>query len=1245
MSILELSLLGLPSLRLDGQPVHIHTVRGIPLLAYLLINPGLHSRSTLATLLYTSRERTPAFAALRTTTWRLKDAGLGPWLEIQREQLGFQEGSPAGADVLEFQRYLKEYKQHNHPDDEVCADCLPMLKTAAELYRGEFLQGLTLRDAIVFDDWQRSQADLLQYQASQVLERLVRHFRKQDDLLQAIHYARAWLAINRTNEEAHYQLMALYANAGQKQAALNQYQECVRVLKDSGQSPQPATTALYRQIFGGQRNNSSSSRSADKLASPIILCADIENSAALWGHHSQEMINLIQQVSASIKEFARHYGGRVLILTDDICLFYFESGSPLQFAIALQKNALHPIEKKLTPLKVRIAIHPANSPKPSIDSNATSIHFTKRLLTAGRGRQILLSAQALDVLELPDASRVHDYGQNTLKDLGEPIHIFELLYPGATTERRLSQQSLPTYSINLPTYPTPFIGREKELDDLGQRLAQQNCRLLTVTGPGGIGKTRLAVQSAAQQSERFPDGVVFVSLSMIQNPEQILSTLAEALHFNFYQPKDPAGQLKDYLRSRHMLLILDNFEHLVDGAALLADLLKNAPKLKILVTSRERLDLYEEWLYELSTMDIPKIGDDKLEEFSAVQLFLQNASRVYPGFAPSTSDLESIVKICQQVEGLPLGIELASGWVRTITCSEIAKRLGENIDFIENNSPDRPPRQQSLRAVFDYSWALLSEEGRRTLRKLSIFRGGFTLDAAQAVAATPLTLLTGLVDRSLLRSTPGGRFEINETLRYFAHQKLEEVPEDLASTERLHCEYYSQMFVQKIPKLISKLQMQAIDDVFMDIENLRAAKECTLAHKCWDLIGVGIKSSILFLEISGRAVEGYYDFNRMLSAARQEPEAMQAEWFPWLLMGLGWFAFQTSRHAEGLACLEESLEILKTRDDEDGKAYNLAMLSSYYSSLRYLDQAGRYLDDCLAIYNRGCLPNDSMTQAHKQFILYTASKYYLQINEITLAEQYAQAALALGEQTGSRWALARGLNVLSQIARCQEKLVEAEVLLHQAQEIAEEIGDKRGLGSIYSGLGQIYETQGLVEKGIETESLALQIGQELGDRHFSAIALNNMAYLHLLLKDPDPLKVTQYYRDSLALFQEIADQHGLLFTNYDLGQAYIKLRNPNQALICHQQALGLAQELGQASLMLYVLHGFASLAAQRGETERALELCGLLLTHPQTQDDTRQRTQSLLDELNAAANPDLAQAAFQRGQTLELEPTVTEYLG
>ena len=374
MSLLEIDLLGPPLLRLDERPLQVRTVKAIPLLAYLALNPGSHHRISLATLLWTELDQERAFAALRTTLWKLKKAGLDDWIEVQRDQLGLRPDRPLRLDVLDFRHLLGQSREHTHPPSGVCPTCLPILSAAVTLYRGDFMQGFSLRDALAFDDWQRTLADTLRDQLTDAMGRLVRGYQSQNDPAQAIQYARRWLALNRLNEEPHRQLMQLYASTGQRPAALNQYQECLRILKRSGLEPQPETTAVYHQILGTQnlgsqilgssKHLSTASYTASELEAPIILCADIEDAAALWAHHRQNMARVLTQFTASIKELARRHAGQVAKINGDHAILLFERGQPLQFALALQKHSQRPVWDEVGPLKVRIAIHAAEIAPP-----------------------------------------------------------------------------------------------------------------------------------------------------------------------------------------------------------------------------------------------------------------------------------------------------------------------------------------------------------------------------------------------------------------------------------------------------------------------------------------------------------------------------------------------------------------------------------------------------------------------------------------------------------------------------------------------------------------------------------------------------------------------------------------------------------------------------------------------------------------------------------------------------------------
>lgn len=299
-------------------------------------------------------------------------------------------------------------------------------------------------------------------------------------------------------------------------------------------------------------------------------------------------------------------------------------------------------------------------------------------------------------------------------------------------------------------------------------LCDPQCLLLTIVGPGGIGKTRLAIEVANQYKERFPDGVWFVPLAALNSPALLVPAIASALHFRFQDPTDPQMQLLRYLCAKKLLLILDNAEHLLDGVGLFTEILKYCPQVKLLVTSRERINLLSEWVFEVQGLPVP--ASDREEQFasySAVALFVQSARRVRAGFELREEDRHYVLKICQILEGTPHGIELAAAWVELLSCEEIAIEIEHNIDFLSVSMRDLPERHRSIRAVFDHSWKMLTVDEQQVMCQLSIFQGGFQRQAAEQVAGASLSILSALVNRTLLRRVAPGRYDIHELIRKY----------------------------------------------------------------------------------------------------------------------------------------------------------------------------------------------------------------------------------------------------------------------------------------------------------------------------------------------------------------------------------------------------------------------------------------------------------------------------------------------
>ncbi len=326
---------------------------------------------------------------------------------------------------------------------------------------------------------------------------------------------------------------------------------------------------------------------------------------------------------------------------------------------------------------------------------------------------------------------------------------------------------------NLPTQPTHFFGRTAELAEFTALLQDPACRLLTLVGPGGIGKTRLALELADRVTPHFADGVYYVPLQALHKADNILSAIIASIPLHISSGEDPQQRLLDYLQAQHLLLVLDNFEHILAGIDLLSAILDHASQVKILVTSRESLKLREEWLRQIRGLDYPENGSTASQPYSGVQLFVERARRLRGDFVPD-AHYSHIVRICQIVEGTPLALELAAGWIKSLSCREIAEELQQDWDILAARAPDAPERHRSMQAVFDHSWQLLTEDEQAGLRRMAVFRGGCTREAAQQVAGADLPLVAALVEKSLLRhDLDSGRYDMQELLRQYMQEQLE----------------------------------------------------------------------------------------------------------------------------------------------------------------------------------------------------------------------------------------------------------------------------------------------------------------------------------------------------------------------------------------------------------------------------------------------------------------------------------------
>jgi len=359
----------------------------------------------------------------------------------------------------------------------------------------------------------------------------------------------------------------------------------------------------------------------------------------------------------------------------------------------------------------------------------------------------------------------------------------------------------------LPSSPTPLIGREHEIRMITTQLLAPECRMLTLTGPGGIGKTRLAIEAGKQLEPHFSDGVVFITLAGVERIESILPEIAEAAGVSFSGNAPPILQINNYLRSKNHLLVIDNMEHLVEGSSILGEILQNTEHIKMILTSREHLNVQWEWLFEIKGLPIPERVTSNVENNSAVKLFIQRAHQNSRDFSINEEVLKAVIKICQLVEGSPLAIELAASWVRMLSCMEIAHELEHNLDLLKANKPDIPQRHRSIKSVFEHSWKLLTKEEQTLLMKLSVFQGGFKREAAVTIADASLGNLSLLENKSLLHYNKElDRYELHELIRQYSYVKLQNQKEKESITTEKHAEYYANWIAKLEDPLKSERQ-------------------------------------------------------------------------------------------------------------------------------------------------------------------------------------------------------------------------------------------------------------------------------------------------------------------------------------------------------------------------------------------------------------------------------------------------------
>lgn len=777
---------------------------------------------------------------------------------------------------------------------------------------------------------------------------------------------------------------------------------------------------------------------------------------------------------------------------------------------------------------------------------------------------------------------------------------------------------------NLPLPLSALIGREDELTQISERLADPECRLLSLTGMGGVGKTSLALHAAAEHLGDFLQGTYLVSLTALQHPDQVLAAITDALHLAFDKQTDPKTRLLNYLREKSLLLVLDNFEHLLthpnpqklvenkgktnpgcagtnDLLNLLNEILTAAPHLKLLVTSRERLNLQAEWVLPIEGLPYPDEPDNApsadLPGYASIRLFVNRAQRVTANFAPADDDYRQIARICQLNRGVPLGIQLAAGWMQSLSCQAIATEMQANLDFLATSLRDVPDRHQSLFAVFEHSWNLLSRAEQAVLCKLSIFRNSFQHVAAREVVGADPHHLTALANKSFLRAEPGGRYNLHPLLKLFLHQKLAANPQEQAATESRYAAYYVRFLQTRETDLVIRQDPAMMEEVGAEIEDVRAAWEWAVAQKNLDFLSGSLNSMGIFYWARNRFREGQTIFMKAIEALKAQGESRpqgllerlrcrEAEFTAWL------GDLETAQHQ-----LQSVIDSFRSLQDDEELLYalNLMGMITYWKS------------------------------------------------DFPLAKEVLQEAIVIARRLQSRHSLALALTSLANTL-CEETAnYEAPKLLYaESLALYRESGNPNGMAKVLVNQGAIYYEIGDYPQAKYLFEQSLQIYRQIEYPMGIAIANNNLAMIARHLGNL--AEARELLAESLAIKRVTGNTNAILYSLLEIGAIDIAEEMYTEAHDCFREALLMGQKSGTANLMLYVLVSQAELQIKLGEMERAAALVTFVLSQEGLAPELINQAQSALADVKAALPEKILIQYEKQARARTLEEVMVEVL-
>jgi predicted ATPase/class 3 adenylate cyclase len=839
-----------------------------------------------------------------------------------------------------------------------------------------------------------------------------------------------------------------------------------------------------------------------------FLFTDIEGSTRLLQQLGEKYAILLADHERLLREVCETNHGRVVDIHGDSFFVAFSRALDAIHAVVQSQHALtdHSWPDGVT-VRVRMGLHTGEPQINALGYMGIDVHRAARISAVAYGGQVVLSQTTHDLVqsELPEGVTFRDLGEHRLKDLRQPKHLYQLVIAGLPFDF-LPLKSLNVSTNNLPIQLTSFIGRKKEIAEVRQAISEY--RLVTLTGPGGSGKTRLALQVASEMIEHFHDGVFFVALAPIMDPKLVASTIAQSLGIPEVAGRSIADSLKDYLQSKSLLLLLDNFEQVIPAAPLVAELLVACGGLKTLVTSREGLRVSGEHEYFVPPLPLPNLTQlpsvESLSQYAAVELFLQRARSVKPDFRITPDTAPAVAEICYRLDGLPLAIELAAARIKLLPPRAMLARLENRLEFLTGGARELPARQQTLRNAIAWSYDLLNEDEQKLFRRLSVFVGGCTLDAVETVVddrQAYLSLLDqfgSLLDKSLLREVEGmsdePRFVMLELLREFGMEQLKASGEQ-ETTQQRHANFFLALAEQAEAKLESVDQLEWINRMEQEHDNLRAALEWSKTAKGAGELCLRLAGTLgLFWEARGYFSEGRERISAVLSIeAAQGRTAARAK----LLARAAELAYRQSDYAATVELAEESLAIYREVGDKQGIATVLIKLGNAATEAGDYETASGFLEEALTIWQE---LEDKHGTARALISLGWAA---LRPGDYQLANARLESALAISRELEDTRSIGFELSGLGEVALRRGDYARATKLLEESLELRRQLGSKWGVGVSLGTLGWVAIREGDWKRALARLGESLEVRQEIGDKGGSAWCIERLAEVALAQGNPE----------------------------------------------------------------------------------------------------------------------------------------------